>query len=138
MMLADLGADVVRLERPPAPGASPLDSGSWNLLHRGRPSVGIDLKRAEARELVYRLCEQADALIEGFRPGVMERLGLGPAELLARRSQLVYGRMTGYGQEGPMATVAGHDVNYIAVSGVLSSFARRGERPLAPLNLVAD
>ncbi len=135
MMLADAGADVVRLERADATG---LGSGAWNATNRGRPSVGCDLKHPQGRELVLRLCESADALIEGFRPGVMERLGLGPEDALARNPQLVYGRMTGWGQDGPSATQAGHDINYIAIAGVLGSFAREGERPLFPLNLVAD
>jgi alpha-methylacyl-CoA racemase len=138
MMLADLGAEVIRLERPPRPDLGELDSGSWNLLHRGRPSVGVDLKHPDARGLVLGLCERADALIEGFRPGVMERLGLGPEVILDHCPQLVYGRMTGYGQTGPMAGVAGHDINYLSVAGALSAIARAGERPLAPLNLVAD
>ena len=136
MMLADAGADVVRLER--AGAAAGLGSGSWNHTHRGRPSVGCDLKHPEGRELALRLAESADALIEGFRPGVMERLGLGPDEVLARNPRLVYGRMTGYGQDGPMAAQAGHDINYISIAGVLGSFARQGERPLFPLNLVGD
>jgi alpha-methylacyl-CoA racemase len=136
MMLADAGAEVIRLER--AGAAAGLGSGSWNHTHRGRPSVGCDLKHPQGRELALRLAESADALIEGFRPGVMERLGLGPDELLARNPALVYGRMTGYGQDGPMAAQAGHDVNYISIAGVLGSFARQGERPLFPLNLVGD
>jgi alpha-methylacyl-CoA racemase len=137
MMLADMGADVIRLERTGAGGGG-LGSGSWNVTNRGRPSVGIDLKHPRGRELVLRLGGLADALTEGFRPGVMERLGLGPAELLARNRRLVYGRMTGYGQDGPMSSVAGHDINYISVAGVLGSIARTGERPLFPLNLIAD
>jgi alpha-methylacyl-CoA racemase len=137
MMLADLGADVLRIDRVGA-GDGPLPSGAWNALHRGRRSVGLDLKHAEGRELVLTLCESADALIEGFRPGVMERLGLGPDEALARNPRLVYGRMTGYGQDGPLASVAGHDINYISIAGVLGAIRRRGERPLFPLNLVAD
>ena len=136
MLLADLGADVIRLDRPGAP--EPMNTGPANLLLRGRPSVTVDLKNAQGRDLVLRLCANADALIEGFRPGVMERLGLGPDDVLAARPQLVYGRMTGYGQDGPMASVAGHDINYISVAGVLSCFARRGERPLPPLNVVGD
>lgn len=136
MMLADLGAEVIRLDRPGP--VDPLNTGPANLLLRGRPSVTVDLKHDGGRELVLRLCESADAVIEGFRPGVMERLGLGPDALLARRPRLVYGRMTGYGQEGPMAAAAGHDINYIAVSGALGAMARAGERPLAPLNLVGD
>lgn len=136
MMLADIGADVVRLER--ADGDAGLGSGSWNFMHRGRPSVACDLKTDAGRGLVLRLCEGADALIEGFRPGVMERLGLGPDDVAAHNPKLVYGRMTGYGQEGPMAATAGHDINYIALSGALGSMAREGERPLFPLNLVGD
>ena len=136
MMLADMGADVVRLER--AGAAAGLGSGSWNHMHRGRPSVACDLKDAAGRDLALRLCESADALIEGFRPGVMERLGLGPEDVAKRNPQLVYGRMTGYGQEGPMAAVAGHDINYISLSGALGAISRRGERPLFPLNLVGD
>ena len=136
MMLADMGADVIRLER--AGEGAGLGSGSWNYLHRGRPSVACDLKTAAGRDLTLRLCEQADALIEGFRPGVMERLGLGPDDVAARNERLVYGRMTGYGQEGPMSAVAGHDINYISLSGALGAIAREGERPLFPLNLVGD
>ncbi|MBB4663893.1 CaiB/BaiF CoA transferase family protein [Conexibacter arvalis] len=135
MLLADMGADVVRLERPAGDG---LGSGAWNLTNRNRRSVGIDLKADGAAELVLRLCAGADALIEGFRPGVMERLGLGPEAVHARNPRLVYGRMTGYGQEGPLSQVAGHDVNYIAVAGALGAMRRSGERPLPPLNLVGD
>lgn len=138
MLLADLGAQVIRLDRPPSPDAGELGAGAWNLLHRGRPSVGIDLKRPGARDLVLGLCARSDALLEGFRPGVMERLGLGPDAVLEASPRIVYGRITGYGQQGPMAHVAGHDINYIALSGALSGFARAGERPLAPLNVVGD
>jgi alpha-methylacyl-CoA racemase len=137
MMLADLGADVVRVDRLDS-AAGPLAAGAWNTMHRGRPSAAVDLKHPDGRELVLELCESADGLIEGFRPGVMERLGLGPEEALARNPRLVYGRMTGYGQEGPLASVAGHDINYISIAGVLGSMRRRGERPMFPLNLVAD
>ena len=136
MMLADMGDDVIRLER--AGAAAGLGSGSWNYMHRGRPSVACDLKAEEGRDLALRLCESADALIEGFRPGVMERLGLGPDDVAARNPKLVYGRMTGYGQEGPMSAVAGHDINYVSLSGALGAIAREGERPLFPLNLVGD
>jgi alpha-methylacyl-CoA racemase len=136
MMLADMGADVIRLERADAGGG--LGSGSWNVMNRGRPSAAIDLKHSEGRALVLRLLESADAVLEGFRPGVMERLGLGPAEALARNPRLVYGRMTGYGQDGPMAQVAGHDINYISLAGVLGSSRRTGERPMFALNLVGD
>jgi alpha-methylacyl-CoA racemase len=136
MMLADAGADVIRLER--AGAAAGLGSGSWNHTHRSRPSVGCDLKHPQGRELALRLIAEADGLIEGFRPGVMERLGVGPEEALERNPKLVYGRMTGWGQDGPLASTAGHDVNYISIAGVLGSFARQGERPLFPLNLVGD
>jgi alpha-methylacyl-CoA racemase len=136
MMLADMGADVVRLER--SGEAAGLGSGSWNYMHRGRPSVCCDLKSPAGRDLALRLCESADVLIEGFRPGVMERLGLGPDAVAERNPKLVYGRMTGYGQEGPMSPVAGHDINYVALSGALGAIAREGERPLFPLNLVGD
>jgi alpha-methylacyl-CoA racemase len=136
MMLADMGADVVRLERP-ARGAT-LGSGAWNLTNRGRPSVAVDLKHPSGRALVLRLARDADALIEGFRPGVMERLGLGPTELLAANERLVYGRMTGYGQDGPLSSAAGHDINYIAIAGVLGAIAREGDQPMFPLNLLGD
>jgi alpha-methylacyl-CoA racemase len=137
MLLADLGAEAIRIDRPGG-GSSPLADGAWNFLHRGRRSAAVDLKHPDGRELVLELCESADALIEGFRPGVMERLGLGPEEALARNPRLVYGRMTGYGQDGPMASVAGHDINYISIAGVLGAMRRRGERPMFPLNLVGD
>jgi alpha-methylacyl-CoA racemase len=137
MLLADLGADVIRIDRRGG-GASPLGDGAWNFMNRGRRSAAVDLKHPDGRELILALCERGDALIEGFRPGVMERLGLGPEPALARNPRLVYGRMTGYGQAGPMASVAGHDINYISVAGVLGAFRRRGERPLFPLNLVGD
>jgi alpha-methylacyl-CoA racemase len=107
-------------------------------MHRGRCAAAVDLKHADGRELVLELCRSADALIEGFRPGVMERLGLGPGDALACNPRLVYGRMTGYGHGGPLAAVAGHDINYLSIAGVLGSLRRRGERPLFPLNLVAD
>lgn len=137
MLLADLGADVIRIDRAGGAG-NPLGEGSWNFMHRGRRSAAVDLKVPEGRELVLRLAERADALVEGFRPGVMERLGLGPEEVAARNPKLVYGRMTGYGQDGPLAAVAGHDINYISIAGVLGAIRRRGEAPLFPLNLVAD
>jgi alpha-methylacyl-CoA racemase len=135
MMLADMGADVLRLDRP---GGGGLGIGRANLLGRGRPSAAVDLKHPDGRELVMRLARSADALLEGFRPGVMERLGLGPEPLLEANPRLVYGRMTGYGQDGPLAPVAGHDINYISIAGALGAIRREGERPLAPLNLVAD
>jgi alpha-methylacyl-CoA racemase len=135
MMRADMGADVLRLERP---DAGELGAGRWNVLHRSRPSVAVDLKHADGRELVLRLLERADALIEGFRPGVMERLGLGPDEALARRPQLVYGRMTGYGQDGPMSGVRRARHRLHRARGRLGAIAREGERPLFPLNLLGD
>ena len=107
-------------------------------MSRGRRSVAVDLKNPAGVEAVLRIVERADALIEGFRPGVMERIGLGPDVCLARNPKLVYGRMTGWGQEGPMAQAAGHDINYISLAGVLDHIGRKGERPLAPLNLVGD
>ena len=136
MMLADMGAEVIRLERAAAAGG--LGAGSWNFTHRGRPSIGCDLKKPEGRELLLRLCAQADALVEGFRPGVMEKLGVGPEECSVRNPRLVYGRMTGYGQDGPMSKVAGHDINYISIAGALGHFKREGEKPLFPINMVGD
>jgi alpha-methylacyl-CoA racemase len=135
MLLADLGADVLRLERGDVDAG---DEPTWEILNRSRPSVAVDLKSPAGRDLVLELCEQADVLIEGFRPGVTERLGLGPADVAQRNPRLVYGRMTGYGQEGPNAQRAGHDINYIAVSGALWPMGRRGEAPVPPLNLVGD
>jgi alpha-methylacyl-CoA racemase len=138
MLLSDMGAEVLRIDR--AEDASlgiPTDS-KYNLLGRGRRSVAIDLKRKEGTEVALKLIGQADALIEGFRPGVMERLGLGPEQCQARNPRLVYGRMTGWGQEGPLARAVGHDINYIALIGALHSIGRRGEAPVPPLNLVGD
>jgi alpha-methylacyl-CoA racemase len=141
MMLADAGAQVLRLDRA-APGAperaAASDRASFDLLGRSRPSVGIDLKRPEAVALVLQLVAQADGVIEGFRPGVAERLGLGPEECRARNRALVYGRMTGWGQEGPLASSAGHDIDYIAIGGALWSFGRADSIPVPPLNLVGD
>ncbi len=138
MLLSDMGAEVLRIDR--AEDASlgiPTDS-KYNLLGRGRRSVAIDLKRKEGTEVGLKLVEQADALIEGFRPGVMERLGLGPEPCQARNPRLVYGRMTGWGQEGRLAPAVGHDINYIALVGALHSIGRKGEAPVPPLNLVGD
>ena len=133
MMLSDMGAEVIRIDRP-APGApAPKD-----VLVRNRRSLAVDLKSEAGRETVLRLCEGADAIFEGFRPGVTERLGLGPEDCMARNPKLVYGRMTGWGQEGPMAQAAGHDINYIGLSGALHAIGRAGERPVPPLNLVGD
>jgi alpha-methylacyl-CoA racemase len=138
MMLADMGADVLRLVRPKAGGDSGSVVDAPNIVFRGRATVAVDLKRDEDRDLVLRLAGSADALIEGFRPGVMERLRLGPEDLLASNPRLVYGRVTGYGQDGPLASVPGHDINYISIAGILGAIARRGERPMFPLNLVGD
>ena len=134
MMLSDLGAEVIRVDRRTA-----LGTGSkFNVLNRGRKSLAVDLKNPVCVESVLRLVESADATIEGFRPGVTERLGFGPDVCLERNPKLVYGRMTGWGQEGPMAQAAGHDINYISLSGVLHSIGRKGERPVPPLNLIGD
>jgi alpha-methylacyl-CoA racemase len=145
MMLADAGAQVLRLERAPAgaveAGVEFAKSGAgsyWDLLNRSRSSVGIDLKNPDALELVLGLVEQADGLIEGFRPGVAERLGVGPEDCFARNKRLVYGRMTGWGQDGPMASMAGHDIDYIAIGGALWSLGRADSAPVPPLNLVGD
>ncbi|VWC60038.1 CaiB/BaiF CoA transferase family protein [Burkholderia lata] len=138
MLLADMGADVLRLDR-----IVPSDSGvhmdhRFNLLNRGRRSVAIDLKRPQAIELVKRLTASADAALEGFRPGVAERLGVGPDDLLAHNPRLVFGRMTGWGQDGPLAQAPGHDMNYISLSGALHTIGERDGPPVPPLNLVGD
>jgi alpha-methylacyl-CoA racemase len=138
MLLSDFGADVVRIDRVETVRAGYSKAAATDVLSRGRRSVGIDLKSSEGAELLLSLVEGADVLIEGFRPGVMERLGLGPGECLARNPRLIYGRMTGYGQDGPWSSYAGHDVNYIALSGVLWNIGRDGEAPVPPLNYVAD
>jgi alpha-methylacyl-CoA racemase len=134
MMLADMGAEVVRIERA---GAA-IGDGLHRVLLRNRKPLVVDLKHPEGVGVVLRLCRVADAIFEGFRPGVAERLGLGPAECAAENPRIVYGRMTGWGQTGPLAQAAGHDINYIALSGALSAIGRRGERPVPPLNLVGD
>jgi alpha-methylacyl-CoA racemase len=132
MVLADLGADVVRVARPGV-APDPLD-----VLARSRTVLNLDLREPQAVQEVLSLLAQADVLIEGFRPGVMERLGLGPDVCLARQPRLVYGRMTGWGQHGPLAHAAGHDINYIAISGALHAIGREGEGPVPPLNYVGD
>ena len=140
MMLADMGAEVARVDRAqsvPVGGPAPTGPVS-DVLGRGRRSVAIDLKHPKGRDAVLRLASGADALIEGFRPGVAERLGIGPDECLARNPRLVYGRMTGWGQDGPYAPMAGHDINYIALSGALSLFGRRDQPPTPPVNLIGD
>jgi len=138
MMLADMGAEVLRIERPSGTLAHLWPTPAADLLSRGRRCVCIDLKHPDGVALVLELAERADALFEGFRPGVMERLGLGPDVCLARNPRLVYGRMTGWGQEGPLAQAAGHDINYIALAGALEPIGRRGQPPTPPLNLVGD
>ena len=138
MMLSDMGAEVLRVDRTEAADLGVRNDPKFNLLNRGRRSVAIDLKKPEGIAAVKRLIAKADALIEGFRPGVTERLGLGPDECLKLNPRLVYGRMTGWGQEGPIAHAAGHDINYIALTGALHSIGRRGEAPVPPLNLVGD
>jgi alpha-methylacyl-CoA racemase len=139
MLLSDLGAEVVRIDRLAPPERGVLDADPrFDLLNRGRRSVAVDLKRPEGVAAVLRLAERADALLEGFRPGVAERLGIGPEACMARNPRLVYGRMTGWGQEGPLAATAGHDIDYIALSGALHAIGPRGERPVPPLNLVGD
>ncbi len=138
MLLADMGADVMLVDRPSGSGLG-LERERWmDVMLRGRRSVTLDLKAQGAANVALELAARADALIEGFRPGVMERLGLGPDACLKRNPKLVYGRMTGWGQDGPLAPRAGHDINYIALAGVLHAFGRRGEAPVPPLNLVGD
>ena len=138
MLLAELGADVVRVDRLADSGLGIGMAPHLQLLNRSRPSVAVDLKHRDGVETVLRLVERADALIEGFRPGVTERLGLGPEDCAARNPRLVYGRVTGWGQEGPLARSAGHDLNYIALTGALDAIGRRGAPPTPPLNLVGD
>ena len=138
MLLADLGATVLRIDRP-----EPSDLGvprplRYDLLLRGRKCLAVDLKHPDGKALALRLIERADALIEGFRPGVTERLGLGPEECLARNPRLVYGRVTGWGQEGPLAQAAGHDLNYISLAGAAHAFGRHGQPPTPPLTLIGD
>jgi alpha-methylacyl-CoA racemase len=145
MLLSDLGAEVVRIDRPEPPGLAGrgvldvLDADPrFDLLQRGRRSLAVDLKHPRGAGTVLRLVERADALIEGFRPGVAERLGIGPEACHERNPRLVYGRMTGWGQEGPLAAAVGHDIDYIALTGALHAIGRAGERPVPPLNLVGD
>ncbi len=138
MMLADMGAEVIRVDRAANVPEEPDDRPPLDILARSRRSIGVDLKHPEGVATVMRLVETADGLIEGFRPGVTERLGLGPDECLAVNPRLVYGRMTGWGQEGPLAHAAGHDINYIALAGALHGIGRRGDAPVPPLNLVGD
>ncbi len=133
MMLSDMGADVIRVDRISGSGRAPRD-----VMQRNRKSIAVDLKTDEGTEIVLRMCESSDALFEGFRPGVTERLGLGPDDCMARNERLVYGRMTGWGQEGPLALAAGHDINYIGLSGALHCIGEPGGKPVPPLNLIGD
>ncbi|MGK2317718.1 CaiB/BaiF CoA transferase family protein [Gordonia rhizosphera] len=139
MLLADLGADVIRVDRLSGGGpVGPNSDHRAELINRGRRSVAVDLKVAAGRDIVLEMTDRADVLIEGFRPGVMERLGLGPEQCMERNPGLIYGRMTGYGQTGPMSQEVGHDINYVALSGVLSMIGRRDQPPTPPLSLVGD
>ncbi len=138
MLLADMGAQIIRIERINDAGNDAGIPAKYNLMNRSRPSIAVDLKKKTGVDLVLKLCEDADALFEGFRPRVMERLGLGPEDCMAMNKRLVYGRMTGWGQNGPLATTAGHDGNYSALAGVLSTIGAKDGAPSIPLNLVAD
>ncbi|MBT2211491.1 CaiB/BaiF CoA-transferase family protein [Actinomadura sp. NEAU-AAG7] len=136
MLLADLGADVIRIDRVSAVGDAA--TGGTDFTNRGKRSVAVDLKSERGRDVVLRLAERSDVLLEGFRPGVTERLGIGPEDCLDRNPALVYGRMTGWGQEGPLARSAGHDIGYIAITGALHAIGRAGGPPQVPLNLLGD
>jgi alpha-methylacyl-CoA racemase len=141
MMLADMGAEVIRIDRKGASGAGgpfPMLGTRYDVMARNRRSLALDLKQPGAREVLLQLVDKADVLLEGFRPGVMERLGVGPDECSARNPRLVYGRVTGWGQDGPLAQAAGHDINYIALSGMLHAMGRADAPPAPPLNLVGD
>ena len=138
MMLADMGADVVKVDRLTDAGLGIAMPAKYQVLHRGRPSIAVDLKSPDGLAVVKRLIDRADVLIEGFRPGVTERMGLGPEDCFATNPKLVYGRMTGWGQDGPMARAAGHDMNYIALTGALNAIGPADGPPVPPLNLVGD
>lgn len=133
MLLSDMGAEVIRVDRAAVQKGRPRD-----VLTRGRKSIAVDLKSEAGKDVILKLCESSDALFEGFRPGVTERLGIGPEDCMARNEKLVYGRMTGWGQEGPMSQAAGHDINYIALIGALHAIGESGGKPVPPLNLVGD
>ena len=137
MLLADMGANVLRIDRAANVGADIMEP-KFNTLLRGRKNIALDLKHPDGVEAALKLCDQADILIEGFRPGVMERLGLGPDVVFGRNARMVYGRMTGWGQDGPIASTAGHDINYIALSGALYCIGTKESGPVPPLNLVGD
>ena len=138
MMLADMGATVVRIDRLSPGDAAVTLAEQFEFTKRSRAAIAVDLKKPESVALVLKMIENSDALLEGFRPGVMERLGLGPDVCLARNPKLAYGRVTGWGQEGPLALAAGHDLNYIALTGALHAIGRAGQKPTPPLNLVGD
>ncbi len=138
MLLADLGADVIRVDRKDPSGMFPAAAQPFDVLARGRRSIAVDLKVEGGAEVVLRLAERADALFEGMRPGVAERLGIGPDDCLGRNPSLVYGRMTGWGQEGPWSGMAGHDIDYVALTGMLDAIGAAGGPPVPPLNLVGD
>jgi alpha-methylacyl-CoA racemase len=138
MMLADHGAEVIRIERPGANKGGPGGDPAKDILLRSRKTIAVDLKSAEGIGVVRDLVASADGFVEGFRPGVTERLGLGPDVLIEATPRLVYGRMTGWGQDGPYAQAAGHDINYIALAGALHAFGRAGEKPTPPINMVGD
>lgn len=138
MLLADMGASVIRIERPAAPDVGIGLPEQFNLMNRSRPTIAVDLKSSAGIDTVLRLCGVADALFEGFRPGVMEKLGLGPETCWKKNKRLVYGRMTGWGQDGPLADSVGHDANYAALSGALAAIGLQDSAPVIPLNLIAD
>ena len=138
MLLADMGAQVIRIDRPDDGDPGVSMPARYDIMNRSRPTLAVDLKSKDGVELVLRLCESADALFEGFRPGVMERLGMGPADCMARNERLVYGRVTGWGQHGPLADSVGHDTNYIALAGALGSIGDKDRPPPIPLNLIGD
>ena len=138
MLLADMGASVVRIDRPVNADESVSLEARFDVLNRSRPLIGVDLKTARGSRLVLDLCADADAIFEGYRPGVMERLGLGPDQCMARNPKLVYGRMTGWGQEGPLADTIGHDANFIGLAGVYANIGEKGGDPVYPMNLVGD
>ena len=134
MVLSDLGAEVIRIDRVTSAGSVSKQDAN----NRGKKSIAVDLKTTKGMEVVLKLVAKSDALFEGFRPGVMEKLGLGPDVCLQKNKKIVYGRMTGWGQEGPLAHAAGHDINYISLSGVLATIGRPGSPPVPPLNLIGD
>lgn len=138
MMLSDLGADVVRVDRVADALAADRTAPATNAMHRGKQSVALDLKAAEGVEAFLRLVAEADAVVEVFRPGVAERLGIGPEDCLSRNPRLVYGRLTGYGQTGPLAQTVGHDIDYIALAGALEPLGRAGQPPTPPINVLGD